>query len=196
MFRIVWGQTERAMRSSLDGKGYEERLVCSGIPCWNIMRWIPPESFGSPEVYYSLTYDSETGLHDTGEYPWEGRYEVLQPLMHRSFNEDKTEMAVDALPLTYRIIELLIPVLTRANRVSYWETKAAQDEIQRIENTQAVGRITDRMIEAMPAYIGPVSFGGQGNKNGSFQRRVEAVERSWKDYGKRSWKKGFGQGRN
>lgn len=196
MFKIVWGQTERAMRSSLDGHGYEERLVCSGVPCWNIMRWIPPESFGSPETYYELTYDQATGLHDLGEYPWEGRYEVLQPLMHRSFNDDKTVMKVDALPLTYRIIDLLIPVLTRARRVSYWEAKAAEDEMQRRENTAIVGQITDRMIDAMPAFIGPHSARGQVVKNNSFQKRMEAVEQSWKQYGKRNWKKGFGQGRN
>lgn len=191
LFKIVWGQTDRRMAAGLDG--YEEELTCAPIGCWNIMRWIPPEAFGTPNLYYSITRNSETGLYENGEYPWEGRYEVLQPLMHRSFNEDKTYMQIDAFPLSHRIIELMIPILARSRRVSYWEIKAAKDEQERIENTRIVSRITDRMMDSMPAYIGPVSFRGQGTKNSSFQQRMEAVEQSWKRYGKRNWQKGFGQ---
>jgi len=187
--KIVWGQTETTVAAGLHG--YEERLLCPGTPCWNILRWIAPECFGTPKFFYEMSYDQETGLMDTGEYPYKGRYEVLQPLMHRRMNGDK--LVVDHFPLCHMIIDLMIPVLLNARSVSAAEVKAAREEMERLENTEHVGQICDRLMDEVPAYLGAASFAGQGTKSTAFQQKMEQVEEAWKKHGKKNWKRGFFQ---
>lgn len=186
--KIAWGQTETKIAAGTHG--YEERLLCPGAPCWYILRWIAPECFGTPKMFYEMTYNPELGLMENGEYPYEGSYEVLQPLMHRKAEGE--QMVIEHLPLCHAIIDLLIPVLIGVRKVSAAEVKAAQETIDQIENAELVDHITDNLLDRMPAFIGPTSY-AHGPRNSTFQKKIEDVERAWKQHGKRNWKRGFFQ---
>ena len=72
-YRMAWGETETMRVAGV--RGYEDRLMCGNVACWNLMRWRPPEAFGTPELFDLLNRDRDSGLCILGEYPYEGRYE-------------------------------------------------------------------------------------------------------------------------
>lgn len=42
---------------------------------WHLERWIPPDVYGTPEEWYTQTWDQESNMHTQGDYPYEGDYE-------------------------------------------------------------------------------------------------------------------------
>src|SRR5580700_7696778 len=77
-------------------------------PCWNIERWMPPETYGTAEMYSAL-FKGPDGEPIYGEYPWKGRYETIQPLLLKKYNEATKELEVTTLALDWNIIEMAIP---------------------------------------------------------------------------------------
>lgn len=191
-FKLVWGQTEYV---TMAGNGcYQDELLCHGNPCWNILRWIPPETFGTPDFFYEQSIDPETGLSTLGEYPHEGRYEILQPLTHRQVIGD--ELIVEHFPLSYQIIDLMIPMFVRSQEVTALELRLAQEEQERMENAEIVDSIADRLEEEMPAYVHPVSYAGQAMHTSRLTRKMDEISRQWDRLPKRLLrepKKGFFQ---
>ena len=171
-FRLVWGQTETVTAAGLNG--YEERLLCSGQPCWNVLRWKAPEVYGTPETWYAQNYDEQTGLCLLGPYPEKGRYEVAVPLMRKEVVNGN--LVVEALPLNYSILDIVIPLLVQAEKISWLERKLAQEEEQKQENARIVNMIAERMDDALPSFYGPISYAGQGNRTSLIDRKVAQLE--------------------
>jgi hypothetical protein len=88
-FRVVWGGSRLAWiggrwvdRDASDNvirETIELRRVPKYIPHdrWHVERWLPPESFGSPEAWYAQTIEVEDGIRvpALGPYPSRGEYE-------------------------------------------------------------------------------------------------------------------------
>lgn len=88
-FRVVWGGsrlawiggrwTDRDASGRLVRESIELRQVPKYIPLerWHIERWTPPESYGSPELWYAQTVEVEDGIRvpALGPYPSRGDYE-------------------------------------------------------------------------------------------------------------------------
>src|SRR5580700_11188244 len=62
--------------------GYRD-VVLNDVPGWQILEWHAPEEYGSPTLYYIQNYDEPTGLQTLGEFPYQGRYEVLYTLVSK-----------------------------------------------------------------------------------------------------------------
>jgi hypothetical protein len=88
-FRVVWGGarlawiggrwTDRDANGSLIREAIELRREPKYTPHnrWHIERWLPPESYGSPELWREQTTEIEDGISipALGPYPSRGDYE-------------------------------------------------------------------------------------------------------------------------
>ena len=88
-FRVVWGGarlawiggrwTDRDAHGNVFREAIEPRRVPKYIPenRWHIERWVPPESYGSPDDWRSQTTEVEDGIRvpALGPYPSRGEYE-------------------------------------------------------------------------------------------------------------------------
>jgi hypothetical protein len=180
-FKLVWGQTETFKAAT--EHGYEDKLLGHNMACWIILKWQPPEMYGSPDLYYFHDMDEVTGLALCGEYPELGRYEILQPLIAKNYNPQTHALEITTLPLDWDILEIAIPMLMRSQELTYWEKKSALDQIEAMENADQVNEIADRMFDALPAVYGAQSFAGQGIKTSVLARQMEKIEQKWKQLG-------------
>lgn len=178
LFKIYWGQTE-AFDVAAPG-GYTQKLYGHNQPCWMIMRWRPPELFGTPDIYYALNADPETGLALMGEYPEMGTYEPLIMLMHKYFDQETNELIVKTLDLDWDLIEKVIPALEAAERMTPEEIKAAEEAIQAQENAAIVDEIERRMESALPTFYGPTSHAARLNKTSLIDQKKQVIEKEWK----------------
>ncbi len=94
-FRVVWGGsrlalvggrwTDRDAHGNLIREIVELRRVPKYVPHdrWHIERWLPPESYGSPEAWRAQTIEIENGISipALGPYPSRGDYEHCFTLM-------------------------------------------------------------------------------------------------------------------
>ena len=175
-FRLVWSETET---HTVQGRwGYEQRLLCPNIPCWVILRWRAPECFGTPRLYELINRDPATHLCLLGEYPYEGMWEIVQPLYSKEFSFG-TGLKVDHFPLTWGIIEELLPLLAMAERMSAEEIQASEEAIEQAENKAQVNEITDRLMEEYPTRFGPVSYGRGGCKTSVIDRKMHEISKVW-----------------
>lgn len=88
-FRVVWGGSrlawiggrwaDRDAHGNLASERIELRRVPKYYPenRWHIERWMPPESYGSPESWFAQTIETENGIRipALGPYPSRGDYE-------------------------------------------------------------------------------------------------------------------------
>jgi hypothetical protein len=88
-FRVVWGGsrltwiggrwTDRDAHGNMIREAVELRQVPKYLPLdrWHIERWTPPEFYGSPELWYEQTAETEDGkrVPALGPYPARGEYE-------------------------------------------------------------------------------------------------------------------------
>jgi hypothetical protein len=88
-FRVVWGWsrlswiggrwTDRDAHGNVLREQIELRYVPKYIPHdrWHIERWMPPESYGSPETWSSATLETADGIRvpALGPFPRRGEYE-------------------------------------------------------------------------------------------------------------------------
>ena len=174
-FRFAWGETETIRVAGVNG--YEDRLACNNIPCWNLMRWKAPEAFGTPELWDLVNRNKETGLCALGEYPYEGQYELLQPLMTKYLEGNR--LIVDAAPLSYSLIDSLLPIVVRGGELTAMEIEASQALLEAQENKAIVDEITDRLLEEMPTRLGPVSYGRGGCKTAAITKKMDEISKVW-----------------
>lgn len=88
-FRVVWGGTrltwiggrwtDRDANGNVIREAIELRRAPKYLPFdrWHIERWMPPESYGSPDEWYAQTMEIEDGIRIAalGPYPARGEYE-------------------------------------------------------------------------------------------------------------------------
>ena len=174
-FRMAWGETETMRVAGLHG--YEDRLLCGNVPCWNLMRWRPPEAFGTPDLFDIVNRDPDTGLCILGEYPYEGNYDVLQPLMAKEFKNGR--LVIDAFPLSYQILDVILPLIVAAGEMTDLELQAANALVEARENKAIVDEIADRLLDEMPTRLGPVSYGKGGCKTAAITKKMDEISRVW-----------------
>ena len=178
LFRIIWGQTETMQ---VAGRwGYEDKLIGHNQPCWILQRWMPPELYGTPEMYYTLTADPGTGLAMLGEYPEQGRYETIVMLQEKRYDSSTGQLIIETIPLNEEIVERLMYVCIAAQEMTAWERKAAQDAQEAYDNTQAVAKISDRLFDSLPSFYGPTSYANMRNRTSLIDRKASEIEQQWK----------------
>lgn len=88
-FRVVWGGarlawiggrwTDRDAHGNVIREAIELRQVPKYVPHdrWHVERWLPPEAYGSPELWLAQTTEVENGISipALGPYPSRGEYE-------------------------------------------------------------------------------------------------------------------------
>lgn len=88
-FRVVWGGSrlswiggrwiDRDAHGNVIREAVELRRVPKYLPHdrWHIERWMPPETYGSPELWYAQTIECEGGVRipALGPFPRRGEYE-------------------------------------------------------------------------------------------------------------------------
>lgn len=185
-FKIVWGQTQLIRMGNLwrdkngnERLGYRERYQAHGMPCWVIMRWHSPAEYGSPRAYYmnSRMGTADKGFYVTGEYPYRGRYEVVQPLISKEFVGKK--LVVTHFPLSHFLIDKLIPLMLEYANLSQRQKQAIQAANKAIEEKKQTEEITDLLEQNMPKFWGPVSYSRQGIRTSLLDRKMEQIQRVW-----------------
>jgi hypothetical protein len=133
LFKLAWGQSE-TMRTggyfARDGfVGYRTVPAIGGEACWAIMMWESAESMGSAERWYRDYSDAVTGLCDLGQYPFHGRYRVLQKLIHREMVGG--EWVVSRMEPTHFIVDIMLPMLKAWQRLTNEaKLKAIEQEME------------------------------------------------------------------
>lgn len=183
LFKVVWGQSEFIRMGNIwrdkkgnERRGYRDRYKCHGT-CWMIMRWRSPREYGTPSLFYQETFDDYSGLYMTGEYPWRGRYEILQALRASEVVDGK--LTVTHFPLSHVLIDKIIPLMLYAQQMSAAEKKAAKDLIDQQEHKRAVAELSETMMENLPAWYGPVSFSGQGCRTALLDQKMHKIQKQW-----------------
>jgi len=193
-FRIEWGETETEFVWGIDAIGRKGQHVISkhgGIPAWFITSWKPPECFGTPELWYAMSWDPESKIHTLGEFPWRGlylpssfnlyvrkvtgggiRYGVQDAHGHRQIIEEPTRMEIDAMPLAFWVLDLLIPNMLKEIDVTYEQKRVAMQNRKLAEQAAARQRAYDAYMDAAPAWNGAASS-KESNREAWMQRLKE-----------------------
>lgn len=194
-YRIAWSETETI---TVQGRnGYEQRLLCKGFPCWSILRWRAPECYGTPQLYDLINRDPVTHLCVLGEYPFEGAWEVVKPLMNSEFHR-ATGIVTDVFELDFMIVDTLIPILQMCEEMSEEEVQASIEATEKAENDAIVEEITDKLMADLPTRYGPVSYGRGGCKTSVIDKKMAQISDVWNRMSRTELKKqrtGFYQGR-
>ncbi|MGB6483244.1 MAG: hypothetical protein WBE86_07130 [Candidatus Acidiferrales bacterium] len=88
-FRVVWGWSRltwiggKWTDTDAHGNAMREIIELREVPKyfpfdrWHIERWLPPETYGSPQEWYAQTVEREDGISipALGPYPQRGEYE-------------------------------------------------------------------------------------------------------------------------
>jgi hypothetical protein len=202
-FKIVWAQSEFMRMGNVwrdvhgnERHGYRDVYALSAQPCWVIMRWRPPEDFGTPDLYYYRTWDDFSKLYITGEYPWKGRYVSLVSLHRKTFVNGN--LIIDSFPLSHVLIDKLLPMMIAAKQMTYWERKAAQDLAMQRKNKQDNELAANLLEHHLPAFMGAVSYTHQGCKTSVLAKKEQQIQDFWNRMshqgGAANYQKGFFQG--
>lgn len=193
-FKIAWGQTETEIIYGIDAngrKGQHIKFKHDGIAAWFIEAWKPPECFGTPELWYALSWDPESETHTLGEFPWRGQYmpcsfnlyvkrsigggiRYSDPDLHghRHVIEEPARIEIDAMPLNYFILELTIPNMLKELNLTYEQKKLALQNIKAAETARANQIAFDAYLDAAPAWDGKASS-KESNREAWMQRIKE-----------------------
>lgn len=186
-FRLVWSQggDEHALYRGggaweVEGipsfVGYRDLLVGGGTPSWALLQWHPAVHYGTPESYYVMNHDHDTGLQDLGEYPYSGRYQMLYNL--RWSERRGSKMYFEAMPLNSFILETVIPIITQAKDISWEKTKAALLDQKAKEDRADVNMIEDVMHDNKVPFGGnAVSYTKQGCRTNLIDKKMESMTR-------------------
>jgi len=146
-FRVVWGGArlawiggkwiDRDASGNIIREAVELRRVPKYLPLdrWHVERWLPPESYGSPEEWEAQTTEIEDGIRIAalGPYPSRGDYE-------HCFTLEST--AGEFIPLTVAACDWIVRAVEWARRqprshlrgaVAARETRRARDWEQNVD---------------------------------------------------------------
>lgn len=186
-FRIVWGQTETEFVRGRDANGRSGQHIVfkhGGIPAWFIETWKPPECFGTPELWYSISWDEETQTHSMGDFPWRGlympapfnlyvkrviggglRYSEPDEHGHRHVEDIPSRMEIEAMPLAHWVLDLIVPNMLKEIDVTNEQRRVALLNIKNAEQMRARQKAYDAYVDATPAF---------GGKAGTYESNREA----------------------
>lgn len=165
--------------------GYRDLLVGGGIPCWALLQWHDAAEYGTPEMYYVQNLDEETQLQQLGEYPYNGRYQLLYNLRWTEMRGK--ELYFEAMPLNSYLLETVVPIIMAAKDISWEKTRAALLDIKAREDARDLAAIEDAMrAAALPFHGNPVSYGKQGCRTSLVDKKIEAMQRNWNTIMKRT----------
>jgi hypothetical protein len=155
-FKVLWGQNETDVVYGTDEQGRRGRHIIlkhGGVPAWFIDCWKPPECFGSPEFWYSTTWDWDLDAPGIGEYPWQGLY-MPAPFNLFVKRVENNMLTFDAMPLTHWLIDLLIPNLMKEQESTFLQRKTAIENRMLAERQRAAKIAFDAYMDAAPAFGG------------------------------------------
>lgn len=155
-FKFTWGQNETMKVWGRDANGKTGCHIIpkhGNIPAWFIDVWKPPECYGTPEMWYALTWDWEEDKPRIGEYPYMGEYE-LAPFNLFNRRIENNVMIIDAMPLNHFIIDLLIPNLLKEKDSTFLQRKNAIENRMLAERQRAAQLAMDAYLSAGPAFKG------------------------------------------
>ena len=124
-FIVFWGQT------------HQPRGICPHLllgknrPCWNLAKWEPPETWGTPEDW---------DYRHMGAFPHEGAYNLIQPF----YKPGEPGKGIIAMPLSYGMIEGMVNLIERHKGDSLAKRKEVFDA-----QKEAKEKDQDRQIDAM-----------------------------------------------
>lgn len=188
-FIIEWGQTATEIVQGVDANGRRGQhtiLKHGGIAAWFIGVWYPPECFGTEEVWYALSWDWESDCPTLGEYPFRGLYMPAPFNLYVKkmtgggsyFNskgevvEEPAHLEIDAMPMNYHILDLLIPNLMKSQEEAFEKKKIALENRMQAEKLAAAKQAMDAYLDAAPAF-GGADFSGASNREAWLQRIAE-----------------------
>ena len=120
VFKLVWDQGQTMTVGGYFAKdgfvGYRDMPAYGNDGAWCIVMWEPAELMGEQWRWEYEYRDEVTGLLDLGEYPHEGRYRLIQKLIHREMVGG--ELVVERLEPTYFILEWMLPMIISWQRLS------------------------------------------------------------------------------
>lgn len=175
LYRMVWGQTETLTVRGPDGK-YIDMLVGHNKPAWLLQRWCAPRMFWTPELYYAMSSD-ESGLSLTGEYPQFGRYDTVIMFIENKIVEG--ELVIETIPLSFEILESLIPVLQNASEMTAEEMRECEEKMEAEENARKVDLIAERMAEARYAFTSPTNLSGRTAYEKAVEEKKKRIAAEW-----------------
>jgi len=168
-FRIVWGQNDTNLVYGVDANGKRGQHIVlkhGGVPAWFIDVWKPPECYGTPELWYALTWDWEADVPTIGDYPHRGLYEPA-PFNLFVRKVENGVMTFDAMPLTHWLFDLLVPNLLKEQETTYAQRKVAIQNRMLAERQRAAQ-------QTFEAYMGAgLAFGGKAGTHESNHERWE-----------------------
>lgn len=187
VFQLVWSTEPKMVVGGrfADGfTGYRWKNAVPGKPCWALMMWEGPETYGDP-VYWDIQYtDVKTGLKEMGEFPTYGRHRLLRRLEHNRLVQSHVTQMIDT-PFgpgmkdlqprrveTYLvepsgfILDMMIPMLLAWRSLEPWQKMEATMEQKRLEELSAEKMTKDALLDCK------VRRGSQ-----LVQKRAELIER-------------------
>lgn len=186
-FKLVWSQyggeggSYRAGGAwSVDEAaivGYRDLLKGDGSPCWALLMFHEAVEYGTPENYYISNFDESTGLQILGEYPYNGRWEVLYNLKWTERVDDA--LVHHAMPLNYSIFDRLIPIIRIAKNISWTKTKTAYETLEAREEQEKTDGIERHLRDKAVTFKGAVSFHKQGIRSTEIDQRMMELQRAW-----------------
>lgn len=180
VFRMMWASAVRMETPGNHGIYVEEPVPGMNQPCWALQKWLPPEAYGTPELYEMLFKDEETGLMLTGPYPEFGRYETVILFKSAHFDEALKRIIITTIPLDWDVLELALPMLLRCQELTAAEIKAVKAAEKEALERAKLQQMEDRLYDALPSFYGPHSFGGQKMKTSLIDREMAKVEAQWR----------------
>jgi hypothetical protein len=188
-FRLAWGQTETQIiygQMQGGGRGAHTILQFGGIPAWHMLEWKPPETFGTAFQWYTLTWDPSENTHALGEYPWRGLYIpcsfnlYVKKIHGGGMRYDAkgnvvdlpTRLEIDALPLNFYILDLLVPNVRKALEQTHGQKKLAIEARMAAEKKARLQQGYDAYLDAAPAWGGKASS-KESNREAWMQRLAE-----------------------
>jgi hypothetical protein len=188
-FILVWGQTRTWKIFGTDARGRKGQhtvLQFGGVPAWHLMAWKPPETWGTPELWYALTWDPESKTHGLGDFPWRGDYApcrfnlYVRRMIGGGLHFDPAgnvvnkpaKLEIDAMPLAHWVLDLIVPNVIKDQETTYAQRCEAVRKRMEVEKAKAAQQAFDAYRDASPAF-GGADFSKSSNREAWMQRIKE-----------------------
>jgi hypothetical protein len=156
-FRVVWGGsrlawiggrwTDRDAHGNTTREAIEIRRLPKYLPVdrWHIERWMPAESYGSPEQWFAQTTEIEDGIRIAalGPYPSRGDYEHCFTLESASG---------EFIPLSPAACDWIVRAIDWSRRQSRTEMRGAIASREARRERHVDRGMDDILDDAVPAF--------------------------------------------
>jgi hypothetical protein len=178
LYKLVWGQAHTIRAGGYWAEegftGYQDVHLID-TPSWLLLEYHPPEEYGSPTSWYIDNYDEATGLLTQGEFPHQGRYEILWNLSHKELIGGV--LKVQAFPLCRLLLDTILPLVLAAKNVSHERKAAAVRAHKEREEAIRLQQITDARMDARLAFGGNHFVGKYGSQTNLIEQKMKIMER-------------------